>query len=214
MELKRTANAGVLLQLDGVRILLDGVCSEVKPYCATPSALRDTLLQDPPDAVAFTHTHPDHYDRLFVCEYSQKSAGPVLGPADVPNGTNEPVSIGSVRIIPVQSRHLGKTEPIEHLSYILQGSRTVWFMGDAACDGWLDRSDLPKPDVLIAPYSFAMGRGWEITKALKPHLVVLLHLPERRSDPYGLWESVEKTLAGAAQPAVLTPDMAQSVYLR
>ena len=214
MELKRTANAGVLLQLDGVRILLDGVCSEVMPYCATPPALRDVLLQESPDAVAFTHTHPDHYDRLFVCEYFKKSAGPVLGPADIPNSTKDPFSVGDIRILPVKSRHLGKTEPIEHLSFVLQGSKTVWFMGDAACDGWLDRSDLPKPDVLIAPYSFAMGRGWEITKALKPELVILLHLPEQGNDPYGIWQSVEQTVAGESQIAILTPKMGQNIHLR
>ena len=36
MRVKRTANAGVLLELDGARILLDGVCGEIKPYLPTP----------------------------------------------------------------------------------------------------------------------------------------------------------------------------------
>ena len=43
MELRRTANAGVLLKLDDVEILLDGVCQEVKPYLATPPAEKEKL---------------------------------------------------------------------------------------------------------------------------------------------------------------------------
>ena len=44
MELVRTANAGILLKLDGKTILLDGVCREVKPYPATPPKLREQLV--------------------------------------------------------------------------------------------------------------------------------------------------------------------------
>ena len=36
MEIRRTANAGVLLKLDGVRILLDGLCDRVEGYLPTP----------------------------------------------------------------------------------------------------------------------------------------------------------------------------------
>lgn len=214
MELKRTANAGILLELDGVRLLLDGVCLEVSPYLATPEAVKSQLLANPPELVAFTHTHPDHYDPSFVSEYSKLSAGPLLGPAEIPGATNFAVRLGNVTVTPVKSHHLGKIEPVEHYSYVIEGSRCVWFMGDASCDGWIDRKDLPCPDMLIAPYSFAMGRGWEQTKKLSPKVLVLLHLPSQEEDPYQLWQTVAQTVDPKCGINVLTPGLCQTVKLR
>ena len=51
MEIRRTANAGVLLKLDGVSILMDGVCREVKPYPATPPEERALLSSCYPDVM-------------------------------------------------------------------------------------------------------------------------------------------------------------------
>ncbi len=212
MEIRRTANAGVLLRLDDVTILLDGVCREVKPYPATPPQIRQELLQDLPDVVAFTHAHEDHYEPWFVSDYMQKTAGPVLGPAEIPFSREDGLQIGTVSITPVESHHMGKTEPMGHRSYILQGSKCVWFMGDASPLHWLEK-ELPRPDVLLAPYGFAIGRGWDISKALNPGAIVLLHLPDRRSDIYGLWDAVEQSTAHQSHPAVLIPQMGETIRL-
>lgn len=213
MEIQRTANAGVLLRLDDVRILLDGVCREVKPYPATPQAIRSELLRNHPDVVVFSHAHEDHYDERFVSEYLQNTAGPVLGPADIPFCSREALSIGGVTISPVDSHHMGKTEPMGHRSYVIQGSKCVWFMGDASPLHWTQRTDLPRPDVLMAPYGFAIGHGWDVTKALNPGVIVLLHLPDRRSDVYGLWDAVEHSVAKDSHPAVLIPEMGETIRL-
>ena len=213
MEIKRTANAGVLLRLDGKQLLLDGVCREVKPYLATPDSLRQDLLHMAPDVVAFTHAHQDHYDPLFVSDYLQNTAGPIMGPADIPFSTQETIQTGTVTILPVDSNHMGKTEPMGHRSYIITGSKCVWFMGDASPLHWLERTDLPRPDVLIAPYGFAIGRGWEITKALGPGMILLLHLPDRRDDIYGLWDAVEHTVSCQSHPVVLIPKMGETVRI-
>ena len=79
MEIIRTANAGILLRLDGKAVLLDGVCGEVKPYLATPEHLRKRVLEEKPDAVAFTHSHIDHCDPLFVSAYLQNPQVPFWG---------------------------------------------------------------------------------------------------------------------------------------
>ena len=213
MEIKRTANAGVLLTLDGKRILMDGVCREVKPYPATPPEIRIGLLKDLPDAVLVTHRHKDHYDGPFVSEYVQKAAGPVLGPADIPFCTPEAVTVGAVTITPVASRHIGKTEPMGHMSFLVDGSKCVWFLGDSSPLLWKNRTDLPRPDVLIVPYAYAMGSGWEISKKLGAKDVVLLHLPSRAEDPYGLWDAVESTTAGETFPRLHIPAMGESIYL-
>ena len=62
MLIRRVSNAGVLLELDGVKLLLDGFCKSVGPYMATPNKIREELLLDPPDLLAFTHEHEDHCD--------------------------------------------------------------------------------------------------------------------------------------------------------
>ena len=210
MEIRRTANAGVLVALDGVRILLDGVCQEVAPYLATPDRERQLLLDNPPDLLAYTHDHPDHYDRSFVSEYFQRAAGPLMGPAGSPFGS-QPRWIGAVKITPVPSRHIGKQDEVEHVSYIIQGSRCVWFMGDASPLQWKDREDLPRPDVLIAPFAYATCGGWDLTCSIGPKALVLLHLPQRDNDPHKLWDQVEAAVAKGDGPAVYVPELEQRI---
>lgn len=210
MEIKRTANAGVLLVLDGVRILLDGVCQEVPPYMATTDRERAWLLDNPPDILAFTHDHPDHYDRSFVAQYFQRAAGPLMGPAESPFGS-QPRRLGAVKITPVQSRHIGQHEDLDHVSYIIEGSRCVWFTGDASPLQWKDREDLPRPDVLIGPFGYATCGGWDITCKLGPKALVLLHLPTRDNDPHKLWSQVEAAVEKGNGPAVYVPELEQRI---
>ena len=47
MQIRRTANAGVLLTLDNVSILLDGVCRVYSPYLAPPPAVLEELAALP-----------------------------------------------------------------------------------------------------------------------------------------------------------------------
>ena len=189
-------------------ILMDGVSREVKPYPATPDAIRAELLQTDLDAVLITHHHKDHYDPSFVSEYVQKTAGPIVGPADI-----QITEVGSLKILPVESRHIGKVEDIAHKSFILCGSQCIWFTGDSSPLQWQGRPDLPKPDVLIAPYAYAIGTGWKVTKELSPKVLVLLHLPERSNDSYGLWDAVEQTIGTNDGPQILIPQMGETVSI-
>ena len=86
----------------------------------------------------------------------------------------------------------------------------MWFMGDAAPIQWKNRTDLPKADVLIAPYAYANTKPtWELTRSLAEK-IVLLHLPEKEKDPYGLWEGVETTICGASN--LWIPQIGQTVF--
>ena len=196
MEIQRTGNAGVLLKIDGVSILLDGLCDRIEGYLPTPPAMARQLLDNPPDLLAFTHYHKDHCSRALLSPYRKENLRPILGPESLSNGT---VRIGEVTITPVASRHLGRVEPgLEHVSYMIKGSECVWFMGDAAPSQWKNRPELPKADVLIAPYAYANTQStWEQTRSLA-RKIVLLHLPEREKDPYGLWEGVETLTCNAS----------------
>ncbi len=202
MELRRTANAGVLLKLDGVSILLDGVCREVKPYPVTPPEERALLSQCWPDVVAFTHNHKDHYDPAFAAEFVKQTGGVILGPPGL--GSMQPLTKGGVTVTPIPSRHIGaagKTTP--HASFLIQGTRCIWFLGDASPSFWRNRSDLPKPDVLIVPYAYAnTPAGWSATKTLGAETVILLHMPQRKQDTLGLWDAVESVTSDVVIPAM------------
>ena len=213
MRVKRTANAGVLLELDGSSILLDGVCGEIKPYLPTPEDERKALLQSLPDCVAFTHGHPDHCDVSFISAYLEKTAGPILGPADIPYCQAGERTVGNVKITPVENRHLGKSDGSLHCSYIIEGSKCVWFMGDAAPAAWRKLTGLPRPDVIIAPYAYATGIAWQLCKELGAEAVVLLHLPEKENDPYGLWDAVVQTVGEDKCPKLWIPQMGEILVL-
>ncbi len=188
MELTRTANAGVLITLDGVSVLLDGVCEEFSPYLGTPPSIRAMLTENYPDAVALTHQHPDHYDPTYVDDYTTHTLRPVYGP----EGTR--FEQNGVRLQSIPTRHIGKAD-VPHVSFVLTGSRCVWFAGDASPLVWRDAVDLPTPDVLVVPYAYAItDAAWKTTLALGAKDVVLVHLPLRDNDPYGLWSAVESTV--------------------
>lgn len=196
MEIQRTANAGVLLKMDGVSILLDGLTDRVEGYLPTPAEMAGSLLENPPDILAFTHNHPDHCSEALLSPYRKQNLRPIYGPESLYSGD---IQVGNVTVTPVESRHLGRVESgLQHVSYIVQGSRCIWFMGDAAPLQWKSRTDLPKPDVLIAPYAYGNTKAvWEMSCSLAKN-VVLLHLPDKAQDLYRLWEGVEVTTRGTA----------------
>ena len=207
MEIQRTANAGVLLTMDGVSILLDGLADRVEEYLPTPAEVAEELLENPPDVLAFTHYHKDHCSEALLLPYRKQNLRPILGPESLLKGG---MQVGDVTVTPIASRHLGRAEPgLQHVSYIIKGSKCVWFMGDAAPMQWKDRSDLPRPDVLIGPYAYANTRSaWEATKRLTDN-VMLLHLPPRDADPYGLWDSVEQTVTNCENITLWIPKIGE-----
>ena len=207
MDLKRTANAGVLLKLDGVTILLDGVCREVKPYPATPPELKAELMENIPDVVAFTHNHKDHYDPGFAAAALQKN-GVILGPRDC-HGTMSPLTVGNVRVTPISSRHIGAAgKDVAHASFLIEGSRCILFAGDAAPTQWQGRA-LPQIDILIVPYAYCNTHSaWTATQKLC-RKVVLLHMPDREQDSLDLWTAVENIAGGC----VFIPKMNEIISL-
>ena len=207
LTVKRTANAGVLLEMDGVRILLDGVCREVVPYPVTPEHIRAELMENFPDVVAVSHHHPDHYDPSFVAEYENNTDIKAVGPTSVGSA----VQHGKIHILPVASRHIGKFD-CPHTSFIIQGSCCVWFMGDASPNQWRNRTDLPKPDVIIAPFAYATtASAWKTTEALGAKAVVLVHLPKRENDVAGLYDAIAQTIG--ERDNVFIPEMEEFIKI-
>ena len=189
MKILRTANAGVLLTLDGVRILLDGICGELPPYLATPAAIKQELSENSPDIVAFTHFHPDHFDKDFALLFEEKTGKKILSPEN-----SEPQSVGSVKIRAIATRHIGKTD-IAHISFIIKGSKTVWFMGDASPLTLKIMASPDKPDVLFAPFSyFNSPSSLKTTKEVGAKDIFVLHLPNEENDEMGICKIVQENI--------------------
>ncbi len=206
MKIQRTANAGVLLELDGVTFLLDGICPPYPPYLGTPPQLRAELSAEFPDVLAFTHRHPDHYDESYAALYAEKTLRPVYEPECSLFG-----ALRGVRWQGIASRHIGKAE-IAHASYIIEGSKCIWFLGDASPLFWKGRGELPRPDIAIINYAYAMSpASWRITKEWGAERNLLLHLPPRDQDEYGLWPAVEQTTQG--DPSLIIPAIGETIIL-
>ena len=193
LTVRRTASSGVLLELDGVRILLDGVCREVKPYPTTPPGLKAKLLEDLPEIIAFTHAHKDHYDPGFAAVVTQKNRV-IFGPSTC-HGTMEAGERRGVKITPIASRHLGAAgKDTPHASFLVEGSQTVLFTGDAAPTQWRQK-ELPAIDALIVPYAYCNTTpAWDLSKSLGVKTVVLVHMPEENEETKPYYDPVRETV--------------------
>lgn len=186
MDIRRTANAGVLLTMDGIQILLDGVCRVVSPYLATPEDELGRLTSPWPDAVCFTHTHEDHFHPDYAVAYKTATGREIL----IPDGEGER-TVGNVQITAIPTRHFGKGKETKHFSFAIQGSKRLWFMGDAAPNQLGKLKHLPRPDVLVVPFAYLTTKNAVgMLKAYLPCTIVLVHMPARDNDPDGLWDAV------------------------
>lgn len=196
MEIRRTANAGILLTLDDVKILLDGVSQEVKPYLATPPAEKEKLLSSWPDGVFFTHFHEDHCDPLYAEAYIKATGRPVYGTSQISGTvcTEETAGVGDVLVTAVTTRHMGHYgKTTFHRSYVLEGSKTVYFLGDASPMELKRLASFPKPDVLVIPYPYvSTPAALKMVELFLPCKIVLLHLPAQSDDPEGIWQSAQE----------------------
>lgn len=216
MELRRTANAGFLLTLDGATIALDGVCLAASPYQATPTAERARLSAAPPDLLAFTHCHSDHFDPAFAAAFS----GPVVAPDQVAQSlpgktvSDSPTTVKTVRITPVPTRHIGKScLTTVHRSFIIEGARRLWFMGDASPAQMALLAPFGSPDVLIAPFAYATTpSAVRMVNEAAPKLFVLTHMPRRENDPAMLWDAVKAMLPQLAMEVTI-PQIGETVTL-
>lgn len=210
MKLWRTANAGALLEIDGITVLLDGVCRERSPYFGTPDPIREQLYAAPADITAFTHGHLDHFDRGYARSLYTKTLRPILGPECLLKEgiTQEAVTLGGVTVQPIATRHLGKAGlDTPHVSFLIRGSQTVLFTGDAT--PLFLRKQEPV-DVLIAPYAYAITPNvWELVGQRTKHLV-LVHMPPKTNDPLELWPQVEKTVQTPG-PKLWIPEMGEKL---
>lgn len=206
MKILRTANAGVLLTLDGVSILLDGVCGDLPPYLATPDDIKLMLQSNLPDAVAYTHFHTDHFDNEFATYYENETGKRIISPDFTSNQT-----VGGVKITSVETRHIGKSDA-KHVSFIIEGSKTVWFMGDASPANLKNIAENSKPDVLLAPFSYLNSpSSLRLAQNLGAEKIFVLHLPNENNDEFDIIPTVMGNIKN--EPNIHILNMGEAVIL-
>lgn len=82
MQIKRVSNAGILVALGG-DILLPGPASGLFSLPGAASSAFGRAGNHPPDMLAYTHSHPDHFEPSFATRFYEKPRRPVLGTASV-----------------------------------------------------------------------------------------------------------------------------------
>lgn len=206
MKIIRTANAGVLLTLDGVRILLDGICGEIPPYLATPENIKLKICEALPDIVAFTHFHTDHFDKDFALFFEDKTGKRIISPEN-----SEAQSVEGVEITAVPTRHIGKTD-IAHISFVIKGSKTIWFMGDASPLTLKNMANYPRPDVLFAPFAyFNSPSSLKLTRQLRAKDIFVLHLPNENNDEFKICKAVGENIKD--EPNIYIMNLGESINI-
>ena len=205
MIITRTANAGVLLEINDTKILIDGVSGKIYPYIETPENVRQYLLDVKPDAFLYTHAQTDHFDSEFVQKYKNLSCGPVLGPQD--SGS---IDVGCVNIRIVNTRHIGKCDD-RHVSFVLKcDNKTIWFMGDASPSCL--KSFEGSPDVLIAPFAYAnTSSAYKMSVSTGASHIIIVHLPPEQDDVYLLKNAVVQNTANDER--VHIPSLGEKVII-
>ena len=199
MKIKRTANAGVLIETDGIKLLIDGVSKEILNYEATPHSIKEDLCRQFPDVVMFTHYHDDHYDKDFSDYYTKTTLRSIYGPEFALCG-----KMGNTKIKGIPTRHIGKADVL-HMSYIIDGEKSLWFMGDASPLEIKKLFPKNKPDVIIVPYAYVTTKAsWELTKSLGAKKIILLHMPKKNEDVYNLWKAMEETTQNPEELIILS----------
>lgn len=191
--------------MDGISILLDGVCSKVEPYEVTPKAILDELTNNYPDAVGFTHRHPDHFLSSYVCNYENNTGKIAFVAADAF------ATVGAVQLHAFPTRHLGRVEEgLLHSSFLISGSKKILFTGDASPASLRNVS----ADIVIAPFAYAnTSAGLKAVAASGAKDLVLVHMPECDPDPYGIWESVRAAISGQNEIQVHIPKMGEGIII-
>lgn len=161
LKLTYVSNAGVMLQCNGNKVLIDGMCSSKLPiYKNTPLEVKELMISgaypyDKMDTLLFTHIHSDHFDaESTACLLRNNKDTLLLAPQNVVTevkerlpyyacnrltavddrlGKTEAFNINGIMIQSISMLHEGKEyENVCNLAYLVDiGGKKVLHVGDA-----------------------------------------------------------------------------------
>lgn len=204
-----SANAGVCVDICGKRIWVDALHSKKVPSFSTVSQeLFAKLLDAPefgePDAICYTHCHPDHFSREQTLQALERwrSAKVFLPELQIPGqvlveGESPDFSIGDVILRFLRLPHEGAqyADTIHYGLLLLSSEGNVLISGDCAVAApeLLEAVADIQLDVAILDFPWlTLSRGREALEKLNPKQIVLYHLPFLEDDENGFLDSAEK----------------------
>lgn len=226
------ANAGVMIDLQGKKILIDGLCNPKLPiYKNTPDDIKKRIIQGRSpfnniDVILFTHHHTDHFDPISTAEFIKYNPNtPVVSTKEVISriknieestlleldpalGSTEKISVQGIKISAIPMLHEGKEYiNVKNLAYQIEVEGTrILHVGDAkSVKENFDCLD-NEIDILIAPFPFVglPSARQVIEKYINPKKIAAVHLPYQELDSFGWIEGTKKSLGRVSDNFVET----------
>ena len=183
LQVRYVANAGVMLTLDGQKVLIDAPIRDgIEPYATSAPDERTRLENatapyDNVSAILVTHWHEDHFDPEAIAAHLRHDAQTILVSSrevvervrkiasDLPNarfagitpspGQSQLVAVGKLKVHVLRARHNPTRRwPEEHVAFVVQGSQTVIHTGDAALEPGTFATQAALPPIDLAIVPF------------------------------------------------------------
>ncbi|MBO5892374.1 MAG: MBL fold metallo-hydrolase [Oscillospiraceae bacterium] len=207
-----SANAGVCVDISGKRIWVDALHSKKVPTFSTVSpALFSKLLAAPtfekPDAICYTHCHPDHFSREMTQQALERwPEAKIFLPQRqltqqvLVEGENPEYALGDVTLRFLRLPHEGAqyADTIHYGLLILSSQGNVLVTGDCAVAApeLLQAVTGVQVDVAILDFPWlTLGKGRAELAALAPKQILLYHLPFAEDDGNGYLDSAAKAVS-------------------
>ena len=217
------SNAGVVLELGGAALMVDGLYkAQGLPFSDVPEGVLESARAD---YLAFTHTHHDHLDRRKLEAYLAAHAvkGLLLPPRvrsdlhGVPawemKGTEGKTGFPGLDIYWYRTPHLDHAKPEHHSFVVHGGGSTALVAGDAmpSREHFARMAAGESVDAMLATPIFLQepeGRAI-LAEVVRPKRVFIYHIPQSEDDVHGLrrmaQRQVERWGAEYRVTALLTP---------
>lgn len=202
------ANAGVLIEYGGVRLLLDGIRrAPFAPFLPTPPQILDEMLRGAEtsrwrnvDYLLFSHLHPDHFDEAAVQAYLAANRVREIFAPEWPFAAQGaakinafPLSNGGRRdfaLVPdlalraIGTAHAGEQfASVRNHAYLLTlGETRILFVGDGDYVPDWYRAAGTVDAVFVNPLFLNSRAMPEVARLLAPQTVYVYHLPAPDDD--------------------------------
>lgn len=210
------ANAGVLIEGGGRSLLVDGLYrAEHSLFPAVPRSIRAAWRagQRPVDLLAFTHLHSDHFhlqevNAFLSCNEVTEGLLPAGGgalriPTAVMAGPIGQMGLWAplpeIEVRWCNTGHMGPQTAGEanHVLLVRVSERAILVTGDAdpaQKEGFQQLvAGTPVDAALVNPLFFQSREGRALLReVIRPSQVLLYHIPDRDSDPWGLGRMADR----------------------
>lgn len=192
-----TANAGVIIKLEDMCILIDALhCEPTERFSTLSPEQVETVFKllhsSPPDVMLVTHSHPDHYSRLLTerakTEFPKME---IILPWRSECPTRSAV-IGNTDIswLPLEHMPLSIVEDRTNYGFCIRcGESLIFTPGDADLHSPAVAESVAgmKPSLALLPFPWlTLPSAKNVYDSLAPEKTLLLHLPFDDSDRYNI----------------------------